>query len=80
MKNVSSLILPEMFLIILIFILQKSKSLTAANAVLNINKDLKIEAHQYKVGPETTASNYHDEFFRAQNVIVNALVCYFRAL
>lgn len=53
--------------------IQKSKSLTAAKAILGINSEIKIEAHQHKVCPETEEVIYNDEFFRIKNVIVNAL-------
>ena len=48
--------------------------MTAAAAVATINADMHVDAHQHKVGPETTASVYHDAFFQAQHVVVNALV------
>ena len=54
---------------------QQPKSVTAAAAVQSINPHIRIDAHQYKVGPETTATVYTDNFFQSCNVIVNALVC-----
>ncbi|CAL1537293.1 unnamed protein product [Lymnaea stagnalis] len=53
--------------------IQKPKSTTAAQAALDINKDLKIEAQQHKVGPQTEESVYTDAFFEHQDIIVNAL-------
>lgn len=53
--------------------IQKSKSLTAAKAILGINSEIKIEPHQHKVSPETEQVIYNDDFFRSKDVIVNAL-------
>nr|XP_022335086.1 ubiquitin-like modifier-activating enzyme 6 [Crassostrea virginica] len=53
--------------------IQKPKSLTAANAVLQINPDLKIEAQQHKVCPQTEEKVYNDAFFEQQDIVVNAL-------
>ncbi|KAK7116491.1 ubiquitin-like modifier-activating enzyme 6 [Littorina saxatilis] len=53
--------------------IQKPKSTTAAQAVLEINPALHIEAQQHKVCPQTESSNYPDKFFEAQDVMVNAL-------
>ncbi|XP_050399847.1 ubiquitin-like modifier-activating enzyme 6 [Patella vulgata] len=49
------------------------KSITAALSVLEINPELKIEAQQHKVCPQTEESVYNDGFFEQQDVIVNAL-------
>ncbi len=35
--------------------------------------DLRIEAMEYKVYPGTQAKTFHDAFFQAQDVVVNAL-------
>ncbi len=53
---------------------QHHKSTTAAGAALSINPAVQVHAQQYKVGPDTTATVYHDAFFRAQDIVVNALV------
>ncbi len=53
---------------------QQPKSTTAAAAVVAMNPALRIDAHLHKVGPETTASVYHDAFFADLDVVVNALV------
>ncbi|KAI8793388.1 ubiquitin-like modifier-activating enzyme 6 isoform X1 [Biomphalaria glabrata] len=53
--------------------IQKPKSTTAAHAALEINKDIKIEAQQHKVGPQTEDTIYTDAFFDSQDIIVNAL-------
>ncbi|XP_028399059.1 ubiquitin-like modifier-activating enzyme 6 [Dendronephthya gigantea] len=53
--------------------IQKSKSLTASKAILEINPDIEIDPHQHKVAPETEEVIYTDEFFRSKNIVVNAL-------
>ncbi|CAG5125849.1 unnamed protein product [Candidula unifasciata] len=53
--------------------IQKPKSETAAQAALEINPEMKIEAHQHKVCSETENTVYTDEFFESQDIIVNAL-------
>lgn len=53
--------------------IRKPKSTTAANSVLEINPDLKIEPQQYKVCPQTEETTYPDAFFEYQDLIVNAL-------
>ncbi|KAL8577432.1 hypothetical protein ACOMHN_048067 [Nucella lapillus] len=53
--------------------IQKPKSTTAAQAVLEINSALHIEAQQHKVCPQTETTNYPDAFYEAQDVMVNAL-------
>ncbi|XP_076101717.1 ubiquitin-like modifier-activating enzyme 6 isoform X1 [Mytilus galloprovincialis] len=53
--------------------IRQPKSTTAAQSVLEINPDLKIEPQQYKVCPQTEESNYPDSFFEYQDLIVNAL-------
>ena len=35
--------------------------------------DLNIDAQEYKVFPGTERKIYHDAFFQAQNIVVNAL-------
>ena len=53
--------------------IQCHKSTTGAQAACDINGALNIEAHQHKVGPETAKTVYSDEFFAAQDLVVNAL-------
>ncbi|XP_012944645.1 ubiquitin-like modifier-activating enzyme 6 [Aplysia californica] len=53
--------------------IQKPKSTTAAQATVEMNKDMKIEAHQHKVCPQTEETVYNDAFFENQSIIVNAL-------
>eukprot|EP00117_Sycon_ciliatum_P049202 scpid34613/ scgid34922/ Ubiquitin-like modifier-activating enzyme 6; Monocyte protein 4; Ubiquitin-activating enzyme E1-like protein 2 len=53
--------------------IQKPKSTTAAASVTEINPDLRIDAHQEKVGPQTEKTHYPDDFFQRQDVCVNAL-------
>eukprot|EP00039_Didymoeca_costata_P007978 m.106253 g.106253 ORF g.106253 m.106253 type:complete len:1031 (+) comp13900_c0_seq4:341-3433(+) len=53
--------------------IQQPKSTIAAKSAKIINPELKIEAHQSKVGPETTATTYTDEFFQKLTLVVNAL-------
>ncbi|ESN94142.1 hypothetical protein HELRODRAFT_103068 [Helobdella robusta] len=53
--------------------IQKPKSLTAASSLQQINPDMKIEAHQNKVGWETESTIYTDDFIQSQDVLVNAL-------
>ena len=47
--------------------------MTAAAAVHEINPALNIDAHQHKVGPDTTTTVYTDAFFESLDVVVNAL-------
>lgn len=51
---------------------QKPKSTTAANAVLQMNPEINIEAQNSRVGPETE-SFYTDEFFESLHGVANAL-------
>lgn len=51
---------------------QKPKSLTAAKAIKEMNKDVKVIAHENRVGIETE-STYDDEFFRKLDGVANAL-------
>ncbi|XP_056022965.1 ubiquitin-like modifier-activating enzyme 6 isoform X2 [Ostrea edulis] len=53
--------------------IQKPKSTTAAEAVLQINAELNIKAQQHKVCPQTEDKVYNDAFFESQNLVVNAL-------
>ncbi|XP_076443646.1 ubiquitin-like modifier-activating enzyme 6 [Babylonia areolata] len=53
--------------------IQKPKSTTAAQAAIEINSALHIEAQQHKVCPQTESSHYTDAFFEAQDIMVNAL-------
>ncbi|XP_022102923.1 ubiquitin-like modifier-activating enzyme 6 [Acanthaster planci] len=53
--------------------IQKPKSTTAAASTQDINPDVKIHAHQHKVCPETEMTVFNDEFFKAMDVVVNAL-------
>ncbi|XP_025078407.1 ubiquitin-like modifier-activating enzyme 6 [Pomacea canaliculata] len=53
--------------------IRKPKSTCAAQAVLEINPCLHIEAHQYKVCPQTESTLYTDSFFERQDIMVNAL-------
>ncbi|RKP19781.1 ubiquitin-activating enzyme E1 [Rozella allomycis CSF55] len=50
----------------------KSKSMTAAKAVKEMNKDIKIECFQDRVGIETE-NIFNDEFFERLDVVTNAL-------
>lgn len=51
---------------------QKQKSSTAARAIKEMNKDVKITAHENRVGVETEAI-YDDEFFLKLDGVANAL-------
>ncbi|XP_063956130.1 ubiquitin-like modifier-activating enzyme 6 isoform X1 [Lytechinus pictus] len=53
--------------------IQKPKSETAAQSTRDINPDMKIEAHQNKICPQTETTIYTDAFFEGMDVIVNAL-------
>ena len=53
--------------------IQQPKSTTASQSAREINPELRIVAHQNKVGPQTEHSHYTDEFFSSQDVIINAL-------
>lgn len=52
--------------------IQKPKSYTAADAILKINPQLKIDAHLNKVCSATEAI-YNDEFYTKQDIIITAL-------
>ncbi|XP_057700009.1 ubiquitin-like modifier-activating enzyme 6 [Corythoichthys intestinalis] len=52
--------------------IQKPKSTTAAEATLNINPDLQVDAHLNKVCP-ATESIYSDSFYSRLNLVVTAL-------
>ncbi|CAL9700275.1 unnamed protein product [Knipowitschia caucasica] len=52
--------------------IQKPKSTTAAEATLDINPDLQIDAHLNKVCPATEGI-YSDSFFSDLNIVVTAL-------
>ena len=52
--------------------IREPKSETAANAVLDINQELKIDAHLDKICPETE-DTFNDKFFKSCNIVVNAL-------
>jgi len=51
---------------------QKPKSTTAAEATLEINPDLQVDAHLNKVCP-ATESIYNDAFYCRLNLVVTAL-------
>ena len=53
--------------------IQSSKAAVGAESAKAINKDLKIEAHQFKVGPDTARTVYTDTFFEGVDIVVNAL-------
>ncbi|XP_030832808.1 ubiquitin-like modifier-activating enzyme 6 isoform X2 [Strongylocentrotus purpuratus] len=53
--------------------IQKPKSETAAQSTRDINPDMKIEAHQNKICPQTETTIYTDAFFEGLDVVVNAL-------
>eukprot|EP00038_Savillea_parva_P007534 m.170818 g.170818 ORF g.170818 m.170818 type:complete len:1074 (+) comp13295_c0_seq1:93-3314(+) len=53
--------------------IRSPKSEVAAASVVRINPGLRIEAHQHKVGPDTTKTVYTDKFFESLDVVVNAL-------
>ncbi|KAI0237342.1 Ubiquitin-like modifier-activating enzyme 6 [Lamellibrachia satsuma] len=53
--------------------IRQPKSTTAALSTKELNPELRIDAHQNRVCPETESSLYTDAFFESQNVIVNAL-------
>ncbi|XP_021348773.1 ubiquitin-like modifier-activating enzyme 6 isoform X2 [Mizuhopecten yessoensis] len=53
--------------------IRKPKSTTAAQSAKEINPALRIEAQQNKVCPQTEAEHYNDDFFRNQDLVVNAL-------
>lgn len=55
-----------------LFVSQKPKSITAAEATRDINPDLQVEAHLHKVCP-ATESIYSDSFYSRLNVVVTAL-------
>lgn len=50
----------------------ESKSHTAAKAVLKMNPNLHIEAHENRLGPETE-NFYNNGFFQSLDCVVNAL-------
>ena len=49
------------------------KSTTASQSAVEINRELKIEAHLNKVGPLTEQTHYTDDFFLSQDIVINAL-------
>jgi ubiquitin-activating enzyme E1 len=51
---------------------QKSKSSTAVRAIKKMNSEIKIYAHENRVGPETEKI-YNDEFFKSLDGVANAL-------
>ncbi|KAK3583563.1 hypothetical protein CHS0354_026151 [Potamilus streckersoni] len=53
--------------------IQKPKSVTAAESVLQINPDLHIVPQQNKVCPQTEESTYPDRFYENLDIVVNAL-------
>ena len=53
--------------------IQQPKSTTAAKSAQEINPELRIVAHQNKVGPQTERTHYTDEFLCHQDVVINAL-------
>ena len=53
--------------------IQQPKSSTAAEAARAINPSMHITALLHKVGADTEGSVFHDEFFKAQHVVINAL-------
>ncbi|XP_037326929.2 ubiquitin-like modifier-activating enzyme 6 [Pungitius pungitius] len=52
--------------------IQKPKSTTAAEATLEINPELQVDAHLHKVCP-ATESIYNDSFYCRMNLVVTAL-------
>jgi len=50
----------------------KAKSVAACNAILEMNPNIKMTAHQNRVGSETL-SIYNEEFFKGLTVVANAL-------
>ena len=53
--------------------IQQPKSTTAGASAVEINPELRIVAHQNKVGPQTEHTHYTDQFFGNQDIIINAL-------
>lgn len=53
--------------------IQKSKSISAHKAVLKINSQMNINAHEKKVCPQTESELFSDEFFKSHDICVNAL-------
>ena len=53
--------------------IQKSKSLSAHAAILKMNPDMKINAYEKKVCPQTESELFTDEFFLSHDLCVNAL-------
>lgn len=51
---------------------QKSKSHTAAAAILKMNKDVKVVAHENRVGPDVE-NIYDDDFYDKLDGVANAL-------
>lgn len=56
----------------IMFLSQKPKSTTAADATCDINPDLQVDAHLNKVCP-ATESIYSDSFYTRLNFVVTAL-------
>lgn len=53
-------------------LVQKPKSTTAAEATIEINPDLRVDAHLQKVCP-ATENIYSDTFYSRSNVVITAL-------
>ncbi|XP_065909784.1 ubiquitin-like modifier-activating enzyme 6 [Dysidea avara] len=53
--------------------IQKPKAAVAAASLLEINPQVKVDAHTNKVGPATEQDIYNDDFFQQHSVAVNAL-------
>jgi len=53
--------------------IQKSKSLSAQAATLRMNPDMKINAYEKKVCPQSENQLFTDEFFKSHDLCVNAL-------
>jgi ubiquitin-activating enzyme E1-like protein 2 len=53
--------------------IQSAKSVIGAQSAKLINNDLRIEAQEYKVGPDTAKTVYTDGFFEGLDLVVNAL-------
>lgn len=53
--------------------IQRSKSISAQAAVLRMNPEMNIIAHEKKVCPQTEAELFSDDFFKSHDICVNAL-------
>ena len=51
----------------------KSKSEMAANRVTHINPDVRVTPHLFRVSPATQKTPFNDEFYKNQDIVVNAL-------